>query len=77
MNMSSTTAHAIAYGGSWALMLGLGRWLGVWAIPVGLAILAVVWVISDRVQARRAAALSHYLRQIQYQERRRILDPEE
>ncbi len=77
MALSSGQARAVAYGGSWAVMMSLGHWLGLWAIPVGLVIMAVVWVISDWVVARDTAALLRHLQLQQRREPPRILDPED
>ena len=50
--MNDRLAHTIAYGGSWAVVMALPPLFGVWAVPISLLLLAVVWVISDRVQRR-------------------------
>jgi hypothetical protein len=75
--MSPKVARVVAYGGSWAVMMFLARVLGLWAIPIGLVIMAAVWIISDRIVAREAAALTRLLQRPQRQEPPRTLDPEE
>ena len=49
---SEPVARALAFGGAYAVVFGIGAVLHGWAIPVLFVLMVVVWVISDRAMAR-------------------------
>ena len=49
---SEPVARALAFGGAYAVVFGIGAVLHAWAIPVVFVLMVVVWVISDRAMAR-------------------------
>lgn len=76
--MNPKAASALAYGGSWAVVMSLPPLLGWWAIPAALALLVMVGLLAAILRRRadlRAAEFLRHHRQ-RYPGRLHIHDPE-
>lgn len=74
--MSPQVAKVVAYGGSWAVVVGLAHTLGWWSIPVPLVLLLIVCLLSALVEARERVVALLILLQHQRQEPPHIHDQE-